>query len=752
MTIQEKRNVKEFFQALFQGTRGYIEVRTVSPTKEVKQYFYRTTSIDRLVSDITNQDLFPELLKDTNIYFGVCPRRGRKGKEEDICQVTSLWTDIDCESSKEREEQLEKLRSFNPSPSILVSSGRGYHAYWLLNKPYSINTRGDLLNIKGYIKGLSIALNGDSAFDLSRVLRVPGTENLKNPHNPLPVRTLEFSSARRYKLGEFERYKVNVEDVVTEVDTSLNVIPDRFWRVLEEDSRLKATWEGKRKDLKDMTRSGYDMALANLLMSYGFSGEEMTAILRSSPSGKGKDTTRHYLALTIGKARKKWQKRNNEGNKLIEQEDDSDTKRQTRKAEKGVKTKTLIPNLIHLIKEDSAVKYLVKKENRLCIQGTFVSNGVVYKPKQDLPIKIPGLDILEESMDINCSKLLDEVIRFIKSHVELPSESGYLILGLWVFHTYLIEKFRWTPILYFYGVKETGKSRAGEVLGELAFRCEWLTSPIEATLFREAEYFKTSLIIDEIKLWGPKGNQDVARLINARYKRGIKVPRVNLNKKGEDQIEYFDVFSPLVICTTESVPDTIESRCITFLMQKNASIEVEKLIDEERSRKLRNKLTIFRANYLDKDLMETRQVARGRLNEIMMPLYQILMLIAPERKDKFTDTVREMERAREEEEGASLEAEIVEKIIEYQNDEKEAAFLTTEIVDRLNQGRPEREWLSHRLVSFRVRRLGFDKIRLKGGKRGFMTKPGLLEKLALQYGLDPPGQKGSRDGYDTCDT
>lgn len=399
-------------------------------------------------------------------------------------------------------------------------------------------------------------------------------------------------------------------------------------------------------------------------------------------------------------------------------------------------TKTLIPGLIHLVKEDGEVKYLLKDREKLRIQESFVFDGTICKPKQDLPIKIPHSEIINESMDIDCKELLNDVTSFIKSYLELPDESGYLILALWVFHTYLIEKFNTTPILYFYGVKETGKTRAGEVLAQLAFRCERLTSLTEATLFRSADYFKNSLVIDEIKLWGPEGNQEVARLIKSRYKGGLKVPRVNLNKKGEDQIEYFDVFGPLVICTTESIPDIIESRCITFLMQKNANSEVESLIDEEWASKLRSKLTIFRANRLDKDLAETQQIARRRLNEIMMPLYQTLILIDPERKEEFKMIVEEMEKAREEEEGLSLEAEIVEGIINHQKENQEERFLTTEITERLNRDRTDKEKLSNRLVSMRIKRLGFEKTRLENGKRGFKIKPELLERLALHFGIN----------------
>jgi len=406
-------------------------------------------------------------------------------------------------------------------------------------------------------------------------------------------------------------------------------------------------------------------------------------------------------------------------------------------------TKTLIPGLVHLVKDGDVVKYLLKNKDRLYMEGSKILGNNNCIPKQDLPIKMPGPEIMKESLNINFNELLDKVISFIKRYLEMPSESNYLILALWVFHTYLREKFNTTPILYFFGVKETGKTRAGEVLNEIAFMSERLTAPTEATLFRTADYFKTALIIDEIKLWGMNGNEEVARLIKSRYKKGIKVPRVNLNKKGENQIEYFDVFGPLVICTTESMPDAIESRCITFLMQKNSKVEVEKIIDNKQADELRNKLTIFRAKYLEQDLKETDQVARRRLNEIMMPLYKILMFIAPEREEAFKKTVQEIEYAKKEDERSSLEAETVQAIILYKNEEM---FMTRSIAQELNKERIEIVRLSYKKVANIIKRLGFKKTRT-AKERGFEIELKLLEKLALQYGLD----YDTNDGCDTYD-
>lgn len=406
------------------------------------------------------------------------------------------------------------------------------------------------------------------------------------------------------------------------------------------------------------------------------------------------------------------------------------------------RTKTIVPNLIHLVGDQGRTKYLFCKNGQLLIEEYFIKDDKRYSPKQYLPIKILNPNILNRSFNLDIARLATEIDAFIKSYLEMPLDSDYLILAMWVFHTFLIEKFNTTPILYFYGVKETGKSRAGEVLSELAFRAQRLTSLTEATLFRSVEMFKPTLIIDEIRLQGPRGNHGLADLMKTTYKRGLKVSRINLNKSGEDQIEYFDTFTPLVICTTESIPDIIESRCILFTMQKNSNPQIEKMIDKKWANDLRERLTIFRANYINRELPEAQYIARGRLNEIMFPLYQSLLLVGPERKNEFIDIVKRIQKSKENEDGMSLEAEIVKAIDDEYQETQNKQFLTQVISKRLNEIRSENEQISDRAVSNRIKRLGFDKIRIKNGRMGFRINDERMGSLKTKYKITR-GTEGS---------
>jgi hypothetical protein len=420
-----------------------------------------------------------------------------------------------------------------------------------------------------------------------------------------------------------------------------------------------------------------------------------------------------------------------------------ETEEKREKKEKKAITKTLIPGLIHLIKEGEKVSYLLQHENKLYIEDTYSGESeVIYQPKQDLPIYHIERDILKESREIDPKDLLKKIISFIKDYLELSEKEGYLILALWTLHTYLIEQFDVTPIIYFYGLKETGKTRAGEVLEQLAFKCERLTSPTEATLFRSAEYFKTTLIIDEVKLWGKNGNEEVERLIKSRYKRGLKVSRCNTNKSGEDMIEYFDVFAPLVLSTTYDIPLIIQDRSIRFLMQKNANASVEGAINKELARKLRNKLTIFRANHFSKKLKETGDVSRRRLNEIMKPLYQILKEVDPDREKEFKLIVKDLETDRKSEERFTSTASVVEEIVKFYNETSKNFISTRELTIRLNEDRSDDEKTNTTRVGRQVKPLGFKKIE-REHKLGYIINIEKLHHLIERFnisGIEPKEQ------------
>lgn len=401
--------------------------------------------------------------------------------------------------------------------------------------------------------------------------------------------------------------------------------------------------------------------------------------------------------------------------------------------------KTCMPGTVGLIRENDRIKYLTLSEGILTTQDYITCNGETCEPKQDLPFFYPTSDVFYYFQnDKDEAKLLADVEEFIRQYLELPDESGYLVLALWILHTYLIEKFNRTPIIYFYGMLETGKTQAGEVIFNLAYKGEFETSPTEAVVFRSSEYFKPSLILDELIIWGPAGDKEVARLLKSRYKRGLKVARVDLkHSKGEDEIKYFDAFGPTVICTDQKMPPEIESRCLLFVMEKNTSPEVEDEIDQTKAQELRDRLTAFRARNLNKDLPDPAKMARRRLQEITRPLQQILVFVAPDREEELKKYVEVVKKMREVEESLTLQGEIVNAIIQiYQDDTVDSGkFLVGDVAAFINKDRKPKEEIDNRAVGRILKQIGYEPARTKKARAYLFDQEKTL-KLAKRFGLE----------------
>jgi len=192
--------------------------------------------------------------EQVNLFFGVCPRLGKKGRFDLAWQIRTaraVWTDIDHVSVDEANERVAKAGL--PSPSIIVNSGNGVHLYWLLETPYEIDDAGDpppvetewiqasngrkkprkyiiedgdrvFLDQRRHVSrlsgkaehfqdvlvGIAKALDGDHTTDLSRLLRLPGTLNRKDQRNgrePVETALIECEPTRRYSLATFEALK-----------------------------------------------------------------------------------------------------------------------------------------------------------------------------------------------------------------------------------------------------------------------------------------------------------------------------------------------------------------------------------------------------------------------------------------------------------------------------------------------------------------------------------------------------------------
>jgi hypothetical protein len=128
-----------------------------------------------------------------NIYFGILPRLGQKGKAENVPWADMLWADVDAKHFKGgKEEAWESIHKEGMSkPGMVVDTGHGYHLYWHLSGYYLLETEEDRLKFGGYLKGIAKHIGGDTVHDVSRLLRVAYTINWKDEHNPVIAEVVE---------------------------------------------------------------------------------------------------------------------------------------------------------------------------------------------------------------------------------------------------------------------------------------------------------------------------------------------------------------------------------------------------------------------------------------------------------------------------------------------------------------------------------------------------------------------------------
>jgi hypothetical protein len=244
------------------------------------------------------------------------------------------------------EEALSIVKGNGFDPSMIVHSGHGLHAYWIFKEPWDISDPQELAKARTLSEKLSEFLvrkageSGwkiDSIYDLVRVLRVPGTENWKNPKDPAKVILWDLNDLR-WEPDEIE------EALPTDITIGGNIVPMDLdgWsgNVITEKKKLSAdglifdlnamapmermmdlnvafpklsrTWKCEREDIKlnEQGKPGnrYDLSLTNFLLRGGFSHQEVIDTIihfrRKNNDHPEKAMRQDYMLGTIAKVQR----------------------------------------------------------------------------------------------------------------------------------------------------------------------------------------------------------------------------------------------------------------------------------------------------------------------------------------------------------------------------------------------------------------------------------------------------------------
>ena len=154
-----------------------------------------------------------EALGECNVYFSCAsyddPSRGRKG--HNVRSVKSFWLDLDTNEYKfagdaayiDKQDALNSLARFCCELGLIsttvVSSGFGIHAYWSMNEDMAPALWSETARaLRRACDKWGLKVDHSRTTDIASILRVPGTNNRKDPNNPQPVKLMHLASAFNY--------------------------------------------------------------------------------------------------------------------------------------------------------------------------------------------------------------------------------------------------------------------------------------------------------------------------------------------------------------------------------------------------------------------------------------------------------------------------------------------------------------------------------------------------------------------------
>ena len=314
---------------------GYLW--TLSADGETKHtHWFQTGDIERVAG------LATDLGQTTNVYFGVGTSDRKRGTKQrvklgDASGIYGLWADVDIRNPDAHkklnlpgsiEEATEVLNIGGLAPTALVDSGHGLHAWWVFGDFWSFESAYDreeaanlalmwheTLKIRAAERGWIV----DSVFDLSRVLRVPGTMNFKG--EPTEVRILDCEPGRTYSPSDFAEHFADDAEInaartaighrVDYVTDTLKLVAgaeppwDKVDIMNDFDSRFRASMDWDRPEFADQSPSSYDMSLATMAAGAGWEDQEIANLIihvREQHGERTKFDNPGYYTRTISKA------------------------------------------------------------------------------------------------------------------------------------------------------------------------------------------------------------------------------------------------------------------------------------------------------------------------------------------------------------------------------------------------------------------------------------------------------------------
>jgi hypothetical protein len=372
-----------------------------------------------------------------------------------------------------------------------------------------------------------------------------------------------------------------------------------------------------------------------------------------------------------------------------------------------------------VINKDGQICFLMTDNNEIAPDTKIVkqdgSGHFFPPPREAIKWMLPRLEeILKYYKSDNDHKLYQDIIFYLQGISELPSESHYHLLACWLFHTYIFDKSGYSPVIWLYAIPERGKSRTGHALIYVAYRGLTVESLRDPYIIRVAQNLKSALFFDCLDIWKKAEKTGTEDILLQRYEAGAVVPRVLYPDRGphKDTV-YFDIYGATIVATNKPVSEIFATRSLQINMPES-SRQFENDVRPEDALHLRERLVAWRARNMNNGMPEAKKPCRGRLGDILRPLRQVILMVAPGEEDRFMDLCVELESQKQETLSDTLECQIIQAITDLEDQISDCKLLSKTITEKINEDIPEKFHRAQRTITQLCKRMGFRSTRSHG--------------------------------------
>ena len=172
----------DFIEMLVPSTaEGFINIRSFNDATKLppRNHFIKANAPDREAQ--LADAIYRDMLDQYDVYVALAERATPSGTKSACSWLRVLFIDKDVvKEGADWGTALRQIFDFKPAPGVVINSGGGFHLHWPLRVPIDLRVPAEIVKTESILRRLALALGGDKvATDVSRVLRVPGTFNMK---------------------------------------------------------------------------------------------------------------------------------------------------------------------------------------------------------------------------------------------------------------------------------------------------------------------------------------------------------------------------------------------------------------------------------------------------------------------------------------------------------------------------------------------------------------------------------------------